>query len=325
MGSRAVMIVCRDTDTARTRFGVVEDESGVCYTRTGRRFCNDMDLEHQLLDNVRKTLDRTGFWNDFATSWVCLDCELLPWSAKAQSLIREQYAPVGTAANAALAQSVHILEQASGRRLDVEDLLQRFQARHTLADQYNNAYRPYCWPVEAVTDLKLAPFHILATEEAVHIDKTHTWHMKTIARYLTSSDNPCLYQTAHRVVDLENQGHIDACVDWWTTLTESGGEGLVGKPMDFVRHGKQDLVQPAVKCRGREYLRIIYGPEYTLKVHIDRLRSRKISGKRSLALRKFALGIEGLERFIRKEPLLRVHECVFGVLALESEPVDPGL
>jgi protein phosphatase len=85
------------------------------------------------------------------------------------------------------------------------------------------------------------------------------------------------------------------------------------------------LAQPAVKCRGREYLRIIYGPEYTATKNLDRLRSRGLSAKRSLASREFALGIEGLERFVRQEPLRRVHECVFGVLALESEPVDPRL
>ena len=80
-----------------------------------------------------------------------------------------------------------------------------------------------------------------------------------------------------------------------------------------------------MKCRGREYLRIIYGPEYTLPENLDRLRARGLSTKRSLALRVFALGIVGLERFVRAEPLRRVHECVFGVLALESEPVDPRL
>jgi hypothetical protein len=54
-------------------------------------------------------------------------------------------------------------------------------------------------------------------------------------------------------------------------------------------------------------------------------RSRSLGTKRSLALREFSLGIESLERFARREPLRRVHECVFGVLALESEPVDPRL
>jgi protein phosphatase len=108
-------------------------------------------------------------------------------------------------------------------------------------------------------------------------------------------------------------------------LTAAGGEGVVVKPLEFISRGSKGLVQPAVKCRGKEYLRIIYGPEYTAPQHMQRLRSRGLSGKRSLALREFAVGVEGLERFVRKEPLRKVHECVFGVLALESEPLDPRL
>ena len=84
-------------------------------------------------------------------------------------------------------------------------------------------------------------------------------------------------------------------------------------------------MQPAIKVRGPEYLRIIYGPEYRLPGNLDRLRARNVGTKRSLAGREFALGIEALERFVSREPLRRIHECVFGILALESEPVDPRL
>ena len=77
--------------------------------------------------------------------------------------------------------------------------------------------------------------------------------------------------------------------------------------------------------RGREYLRIIYGHEYTRPVNLLRVKSRGLVAKRSLAMREFALGLEALERFVDQEPLRRVHECAFGVLALESEPVDPRL
>jgi protein phosphatase len=108
-------------------------------------------------------------------------------------------------------------------------------------------------------------------------------------------------------------------------MTEAGGEGMVLKPFDFVQRGRKEIVQPAVKCRGREYLRIIYGPEYTREKNLARLRQRGLGAKRSLAIREFALGVEALERFVRLEPLRRVHECVFAVLALESEPVDPRL
>src|SRR5262249_50838724 len=114
-------------------------------------------------------------------------------------------------------------------------------------------------------------------------------------------------------------------ITWWDELTGRGGEGMVVKPLEFIVKGRRGLVQPAIKCRGREYLRIIYGPEYTSAEHLERLRSRNLGAKRARALREFALGIEGLERFVRGEPLRRVHECVFGVLALESEPVDPRL
>ena len=132
-------------------------------------------------------------------------------------------------------------------------------------------------------------------------------------------------RTPYHVVDLADPASEAAATAWWEKLTEAGGEGAVVKPLPFVATSSRGLLQPAVKCRGREYLRIIYGPEYTLPEHLERLRERGLSGKRSLALREFALGIEGLERFVQREPLRRVHECVFGVLALESEPVDPRL
>ena len=108
-------------------------------------------------------------------------------------------------------------------------------------------------------------------------------------------------------------------------MTGRGGEGIVVKPAAFVARGRRGLAQPALKCRGREYLRIIYGPEYTEPQNLERLRKRSLGRKRAQAAREFALGIEGLERFVRGEPLRRVHECVFAVLALETEPVDPRL
>ena len=100
---------------------------------------------------------------------------------------------------------------------------------------------------------------------------------------------------------------------------------MVVKPMEFVAGGRRGITQPALKVRGGEYLRIIYGPEYAEPANLERLRRRALGAKRGLAVREFALGVEGLERFVREEPLRRVHECAFGVLALESEPVDPRL
>lgn len=193
-----------------------------------------------------------------------------------------------------------------------------------MAEQYIEAYRRYCWTVYSLADLKLAPFHLLASEGVAHSGKDHLWHMKTLAR-LCAADPGLLLATPYKVVDPNDETSQSEGIGWWEELTAAGGEGMVVKPLQFVTKSRRGLVQPAVKCRGREYLRIIYGPEYTAPEHLERLRSRGLGTKRSLALREFSLGMEALQRFVEREPLRRVHECVFGVLALESEPVDPRL
>ncbi|MEO1074441.1 MAG: polynucleotide kinase-phosphatase [Bacteroidota bacterium] len=330
MGSRAVVVVCRDAEAAARRFGVdtSEDgatgEDGIVYTRTGRRFFEDQAVETALLDRVRRAMDAAGFWERFSTDWAVLDAELMPWSAKAQALLRQQYAATGAAARAALPEVVDVLARANEAGLAVGELLQQTQARLADAERFTAAYRGYCWPVDSVDDLRLAPFHLLATEGAVHVDRDHRWHMDTLANLVAAGDDT-LHPTAVRVVDVTDPEAVEAATAWWVAMTEVGGEGMVVKPLDFVAQGKRGLIQPAVKCRGREYLRIIYGPEYTRPEHLERLRRRGLKRKRSLALREFALGVEGLERFVRQEPLRRVHACAFGVLALESDPVDPRL
>ena len=323
MGSRAVVIVCRNEDAARKRFGVLEGEFGICYTRTGRRFFNDLALESQFLDRVRQAVGASGVWDELSTEWICLDCELMPWSAKAQELLRTQYAPTGAAARAGLKATVDAMQTAADKLGDAS-LLSSFRERQKLADLYVDAYRRYCWKVDSLSDLKLAPFHLLASEGKVHSEKDHAWHMETISR-ICRQDGGLLLETPFRVVDLTNADEQQSGAKWWNDLVASGGEGMVVKPLDFISKGRKGLSQPAVKVRGQEYLRIIYGPEYTLPENLERLKRRGLGAKRPLALREFALGLESLERFVHREPLRRVHECVFGVLALESEPVDPRL
>jgi protein phosphatase len=325
MGSRCVVIVCRDEQATRQRFGVTESKAaGICYTRTGRPFFSDPALEMELLEKIRQAMNATDFWKEFDTDWACLDCELMPWSAKAQELLRQQYAPVGASAQASLLETLQVLEQAGNRGQDIESLLQACRDRSDMADRYVQAYRQYCWSVRSIEDYRLAPFHLLATEGQVHHNQNHIWHMDTLARLSAGSDG-LLMATPYRLVDLTDESNCREAIQWWFDLTAQGGEGMVVKPLEFVATGKRGMLQPAVKCRGCEYLRIIYGLEYTRPENLERLRSRGLSAKRSLALREFALGLEGLERFVRHEPLRRIHECSFGVLALESEPVDPRL
>ncbi len=325
MGSRAIVVICRDEEVARRRFGVVGEGAGIVYTRTGRRFFDDVGTERELLGIVARALDRGRIWERLATDWVVLDAELMPWSAKAQALIRDQYAAVGAAAAAALPEAMGALARAAERGIDVGELAERVSERYELATRYAAAYRRYCWPVRSVADLRLAPFHVLATEGAVHTDKDHRWHLDVAGAISAADDSGVLLTTAHRLVNLDDPASEADATAWWEDLTARGSEGMVVKPLAFVARGRRGLVQPALKCRGREYLRLIYGPEYTLPEHLERLRVRALRAKRSLALRELALGVEALERFVRGEPLRRVHECVFGVLALESEPVDPRL
>jgi len=324
MGSRAVVTVCRNEDAARRRFGIVEEGVGICYTRTGRRFFDDPKIEKEVLEKVRGAADGAGFWQQFETDWICFDAELMPWSAKAQELLRRQYAAVGAAAKASLTETVASLEHLASKNGDALPLIEKYKQRLEAAKLYIDSYRRYCWLVQSVSDLKLAPFHLLATEGQVHVQRDHVWHMEKLAEVCKAGDG-LLLATSYRQVDVTDAASVEEATRWWEELTGHGGEGMVVKPLDFIVRGRRGLTQPAVKCRGPEYLRIIYGPEYLLPENLERLRSRSVSTKRSLALREFALGIEALERFVRQEPLRRVHECVFGVLALESEPVDPRL
>lgn len=248
----------------------------------------------------------------------------MPWSAKALELLRLQYAAVGAAGTVGLQHAIASLDNASRRGQDVEQLLEASRDRLEMMHRFVDAYGRYCWTVESLGDLKLAPFHILATEGHVHADKDHVWHLSTIAE-MCSLDETLLVATPYKEVDLTDPESQSEAISWWEELTGRGGEGMVVKPLQFVVRGRRGLAQPAVKCRGREYLRIIYGPEYTAPEHLGRLRARGLSAKRSVARREFALGIEGPERFVRGEPLRRTHECAFAVLALESEPVDPRL
>jgi protein phosphatase len=326
MGSRAVVVVCKDHSVAQTRFGVVSSTQtlGTIYTRTGRPFFNDVATEQGLLERLSTAIDRAGLWAELRTDWLCLDCELMPWSAKAQSLIQDQYASVGVAAQTALSASVEQLALAATRLEGATELLNDFTQRQSMVSKYRDAYRRYCWNVENLDDLRLAPFHIMASDGKVHTDQSHTWHMETIAK-LAATGDPIFVATPFRTVDLSSAQSEEEAVAWWTELTARGGEGMVVKPLSFIAKGARGIVQPAIKVRGPEYLRIIYGPEYTRPENIERLRSRAINAKRSLAHREFALGLESLERFVRREPLRRTHECVFAVLAMESEPVDPRL
>lgn len=333
MGSRAVALVCRDAEAARKRFGV-DGPTGSLYTRTGRPFFDDESVTETILERVRTAIGEAGLWDDLAASngasgagdWLLLDAELMPWSLKAQGLLRSQYAAVGAASGAVFPGALAALEGAAARGVDVAGLLARQHERASDAAAFTEAYRRYCWTTDGLDGVRLAPFQLLAVQGRSLAGLPHDEQLALLDR-LVEHDSTGLLQTTRRLyVDTGDPESVQAGVDWWLEMTGRGGEGMVVKPLGAVVRSEQGrLVQPGIKCRGREYLRIIYGPEYTRPDNLARLRQRFLNHKRSLAIREYALGLEALDRLAEGEPLWRVHEAVFGVLALESEPVDPRL
>ena len=329
MGSRAVLLMCRSPEDASSRFGV-SPAPGAVWTRTGRPFFPP-PLTAQLLGRVRDAAEEAGLFAELDTSWLLLDAELVPWNVKAGQLLRDQYAAVGAAALASLPAAASALEQAVARGLPgLGDLLDRTRSRRANADAFTAAYLRYCWATDGLAGVRVAPFQLLATDGAVYHDRPHLWHL-ALADRLAAADPELISVTRRICADTSDPA---PATRWWEELTAAGGEGMVVKPAANLTRGptrrgsgssQQSLVQPGLKVRGREYLRLIYGPDYTEPANLTRLRQRALSHKRSLALREYALGLEALDRAAGGEPLWRVHECVFAVLALESEPVDPRL
>lgn len=325
MGSRAVALVCRDAATARERFGA-EGPTGALHTRTGRPFLDDTALTEVVLGRLRAAVTAAGLWEEWNTDWVVLDAELMPWSLKAAGLLRSQYAAVGAAAGAALPVADGALAAAVARGVDVGALAGRQRERAEDAAAFTEAYRRYCWSTEGLDGVRMAPFQILAVQGRSLASVPHDEQLAWLDRLVEHDPTGLLQVTRRLVVDTGDEASVSSGVDWWLEMTGRGGEGMVVKPLGaLVRDAKGRLVQPGIKVRGREYLRIIYGPEYTRPDNLERLRSRFLGHKRSLALREYALGLEALDRLADGEPLWRIHEAVFAVLALESEPVDPRL
>ena len=333
MGSRAVVVVCRDEDAARRRFGVAErGHRASCYTRTGRRFFDDAALEARAARaRPRRRSTRPGCWDEFETDWVCLDCELMPWSAKAQELLRQQYAAVGAAAARGAAggdrrcssrrrRAASDVGGAARRAIASGATLARALRRRVpalllagrVARRPASWRRSTCWRARA---------RCTSTSD-------HVWHMETLGAALPPPIRSCCVATP--------------CTRR-STLTdpasEAAGDGVVGgadrraaarawssSRSTSSRAAAAGSCSRRVKCRGREYLRIIYGPEYTAPEQ-PRAAARSAASGASARWR-CASSRSASRRWSassRGEPLRRVHECVFGVLALESEPVDPRL
>ncbi|KRB36597.1 polynucleotide kinase-phosphatase [Microbacterium sp. Root180] len=316
MGSRAIVLAARDA----ARFGAPEGWRGAVLSRTGRPFFAP-DAEARMLGELDEALAAAGVWDELGGDWVLLDGEMLPWSIKTGDLIRDLYASVGAAGVAATQAASSVLARAAASGIDVAALADRARTRAEGVQRFRDAYRRY---VGDPGEVRFAPFQVLAAGDATFETRDHGWHL-SVADRLAEAAPQVIASTGRLRVDLADADSTAAAVAWWERLTGAGGEGMVVKPFSNLTRTGKGLVQPGIKVRGREYLRIIYGPDYTDPGNLARLRERDTGHKRSLAGREYALGIEALHRFTSGEPLWRVHEAVFGVLALESDPIDPRL
>lgn len=320
MGSRAVAVLCRDEEAAERRF--VPGELGTVLTRTGRPFFSDPGLQAEVVDQLRRAVTDAGLWDRLGTDWVALDGELMPWSVKARTLIRDQYASVGAAARAALPAAGSALASAAARGMDVDRLVSTVARRTDQMEEFSRVYRRYSWDTDGTAGLRFAPFAVLASEGREYTEADHLWHMAVAERLAEVSG--LIRSTRYLVVDTTDPAACEAATAWWTDLVSGGGEGMVVKPLLGARaRGRKGLAQPGLKVRGPEYLRIIYGADYPERLEV--LKDRNLGRKAGLAMREHKLGLEALARHARKEPLWRVHEPVFALLALETEPVDPRL
>ncbi|WP_339312488.1 polynucleotide kinase-phosphatase [Paenibacillus sp. FSL k6-2145] len=318
MGSRAILLLFRDEQAAVQRVG--RPMLGNIVTRTGRSFF-DPSIEQAVLSRLHADLTADGYFDRHQTEFVLLDAEIVPWNLKARELIASQYAHV---AEASLMDRSTVLDklreaQAAGRKVD--EWLQETAGKLANAETFRDVFQKYCWDVDDIGDIRIAPFHTLAHSTGAFWEQTHEWHMEQNREFAWMST--LMMETEYRMIASEAD-EADV-IRWWDEITAEGHEGIVIKPETFRAWNNNKMIQPAIKVRGRAYLHIIYGMDYLAPENLSRLRKRKTSKKERHALMESALGMEGIERFIRREPVERIHECVLATLSMESERVDPRL
>ncbi|PGY05668.1 polynucleotide kinase-phosphatase [Bacillus sp. AFS031507] len=316
MGSRGILLLFKNKEIAKDYIGT--ETLGSIYTRTGRAFFKK-ELEEQILQELN--IDLSGYFEKYNTDFVLMDAEILPWNLKAKELIMNQYAHVGEMALLDRSKLQEQLKKALDNGKDVSSWLEETSEKIRNAQVFNEVYQKYCWETEGLAGIEIAPFHTLAHSNETFFDKPHTWHMEKNKEFSVLSD--LFMETEYRIVNDEDS--MKSAIEWWEEMTEDGHEGFVVKPESYVARHKGKLLQPAIKVRGRKYLHIIYGIDYLQPENLSRLKQRNAGKKQRNALKEFALGVEAVNRFVRKESLERYHECVLAVLALESDPIDPRL
>lgn len=314
MGSRAVILLFKTL--AHAKQAIDAEVLGVITTRTGRAFFAPDEQQH-VLQLLHDELTTKNYFERHQTDFVLMDAEILPWNLKAQSLIDAQYAHV---AENALMDRQRLLQKLQRTQLDVANWQAQYTEYVQNAARFDAVYQNYIWDAN-LTNIQIAPFHILAHSNETCFHQPHSWHMEQAQEL--AQDSKLFIATEYRAVS--STADEQAVINWWTDITEIGHEGIVIKPMNFITKHQGKLIQPAIKVRGREYLRIIYGMDYTDPAQLAKLKKRNSQKKMRHALQEFSLGVEGISRFVSQQNTTRIHACVLATLALESDAVDPRL
>jgi hypothetical protein len=318
MGSRAILLLFKNEQAAVQYVGY--PTLGTIYSRSGRAFF-EQSLGKQVMEKLNVDLRTAGYFERNQTDFVLLDAEIVPWNLKARELIAAQYAHVGEAALLDRSKLVDKLKQAKVAGREVGDWLEEMEQKYANAVTFQEAFQKYCWDVDGLDEIRIAPFHTLAHSGKTFFDHSHIWHMEQNRELAGLSS--LFMETEYRVIT--DEASEEEVIRWWNEMTEDGHEGIVIKPERFLMKNRDKMIQPAIKVRGRKYLHIIYGMDYLAPENLKRLKQRRTNKKERHALMEGALGMEGVERFVRKDTVDRIHECVLAALSLESEPIDPRL
>ena len=318
MGSRGILFLFKDIESAIKHTTI--ESLGVIYSRSGKRFF-DTETEEQIVSKINLELHDKGYFDKHNTDYLILDAEIMPWNLKAKELISSQYAHVAENAILDRTKLKEKIEVVVGQNDELNVWLHEYEEKLNNAHTFSEVFQKYCWTIEDINSIQIAPFHLLAHSNQTFFDQPHTWHMGMNREFANQSK--IFVETDYKVITDETSE--EEVIKWWNDMTSDGHEGIVIKPEFYVARNKGKLLQPAIKVRGRKYLKIIYGMDYLLPQNLNRLKSRNTGRKQKMALKEFALGVEGIQRYVQKESIERVHECVLGTLALESDIVDPRL
>ena len=297
-GTRAVALICRDSESAMKRFGA--SETGCIYSGKARPLLPDSAT---FIDALRSALTRAGFWKRLETDWVCLEGEILPSAWYGKRL--EKYGDILLAGEA---------------RYDAAaSVLKRFDAEERVGPG-RECLRKYRELFESVSgrdgdSLSFAPHHLIAAENRGFFGMPNSWHIETLNGLARRAGAPFV-DTPYRLISLEERTGVEECLALWR-----GCPGIAIKTLPFFPAGKRGAAQPAFLCRNREQLRLVYGPEYDLPENRLRLNGRKSllkrRNKRRKILKQWELALEGVQRFLAREPRGRIQECARRVLALD--------